>query len=43
VPLEANAEYYVRVTARTTPRNSSFLWPWAVGDQVGFAKFTFVR
>jgi Domain of unknown function (DUF4390) len=43
VPLEANAEYYVRVTARTTPRNTSFLWPWAGSDPVGFAKFTFVR
>jgi hypothetical protein len=43
VPLEANAEYYVRVSAHTTPRNASFLWPWAGDDAVGFAKFTFVR
>jgi protein-disulfide isomerase-like protein with CxxC motif len=41
--LEPNAEYYVRVRARTRPRNSSFLWPW--GDRAaasGIAKFTFI-
>ncbi len=43
VALEPNAEYYVRVSARTTPRNATFLWPWAAADAVGFAKFTFVR
>jgi hypothetical protein len=43
VPLEPNAEYYVRVRAHTTPRNATFLWPWAADDAVGFAKFTFVR
>jgi len=41
--LEANAEYYVRVRANATPRNSSFLWPWAADDAVGFARFTFVK
>lgn len=41
--LEPNAEYYVRVSAHTSPRNASFLWPWAAADAVGFAKFTFIR
>jgi len=43
VPLEPNAEYYVRVNANASPRNASFLWPWAGDDAVGFAKFTFVK
>jgi uncharacterized protein DUF4390 len=43
VALEANAEYYVRVRLNASPRNSSFLWPWAADDAVGFARFTFVR
>jgi Domain of unknown function (DUF4390) len=43
VVLEPNAEYYVRVSANATPRNASFLWPWAADDAVGLAKFTFVR
>ena len=43
VALEPNAEYYVRVTANATPRNASFIWPWAGADAVGFAKFTFVK
>jgi hypothetical protein len=43
VLLEANGEYYVRVRAHTSPRNASFLWPWAGDDAVGFAKFTFLR
>jgi hypothetical protein len=43
IPLEANGEYYVRVRAHTSPRNASFVWPWAGDDAVGFAKFTFVR
>jgi Domain of unknown function (DUF4390) len=43
VPLEANAEYYVRVSAHTSPRNRSFLLPWTGDDAVGFAKFTFIR
>jgi hypothetical protein len=41
--LEPNAEYYVRVRARTTPRNTSFVWPWQGTDVAGLAKFTFVR
>jgi len=43
VPLETNAEYYVRVSANTSPRNASFIWPWAADDAVGRAKFTFIR
>ncbi|HEY2433568.1 MAG TPA: DUF4390 domain-containing protein [Vicinamibacterales bacterium] len=43
VPLEANAEYYVRVRANASPRNSAFLWPWAADDAIGSAKFTFVK
>jgi hypothetical protein len=41
--LEANVEYYVRVRARTTPRNTSFVWPWRGTDVAGLAKFTFLR
>ena len=41
--LEANGEYYVRVRANATPRNASFIWPWAGDDAVGLAKFTFMR
>lgn len=41
--LEPNADYYVRVRARTTPRNTSFVWPWQGTDVAGLAKFTFVR
>ncbi len=42
-PLEPNAEYYVRVTANASPRNSTFIWPWRGDDAMGFAKFTFIR
>jgi hypothetical protein len=41
--LERNAEYYVRVRARTTPRNASFVWPWQGTDVSGLAKFTVLR
>ena len=43
VPLEPNAEYYVRVRANSSPKNSTFLWPWQADDAVGLAKFTFIR
>jgi hypothetical protein len=43
VTLEPNAEYYVRVRANASPRNASFIWPWAADDFVGLAKFTFVK
>jgi hypothetical protein len=41
--LEPNAEYYVRVRAHSTPRNTTFVWPWQGDDAVGLAKFTFLR
>lgn len=42
--LEPNAEYYLRVTANASPRNSGpFVWPWRADDALGFGKFTFVR
>ena len=41
--LEPNAEYYLRVRARTSPRNASFVWPWQGSDVAGLAKFTFLR
>ena len=41
--LEPNGEYYVRVRAHSTPRNSGFIWPWQGDDVVGLAKFTFIR
>ena len=43
VALEPNAEYSVRVRANASPRNASFIWPWAGDDAVGLAKFTFMR
>jgi len=43
LPLEPNAEYYLRVRAHSTPRNSTFVWPWQADDAVGLAKFTFLR
>ena len=41
--LEPNADYYVRVTANASPRNSTFVWPWQGDHAMGFAKFTFIR
>ena len=41
--LEQNIEYYVRVRARTTPRNAAFVLPWRGTDIAGLAKFTFLR
>jgi hypothetical protein len=41
--LEPNADYYVRVRANASPRNSAFVWPWQGDDAMGFAKFTFIR
>lgn len=43
VALETNAEYYLKVRANASPRNASFIWPWAGDDAVGLAKFTFIR
>ncbi|HYT68578.1 MAG TPA: DUF4390 domain-containing protein [Vicinamibacterales bacterium] len=42
-PLEANAEYYVRVRANASPHSNAFVWPWQGDDAMGFAKFTFVK
>lgn len=42
-PLQANAEYYLRVRAHATPRNAAFLMPWQGDDVVGSVKFTFMR
>ena len=43
VSLESNAEYYVRLSAHTAPRNASFVWPWQGDDVVGLMKFTLIR
>lgn len=40
--LEANAEYYLRVRARTSPRNAWFFWPWGRHNASGRATFTFI-
>lgn len=40
--LRPNAEYYVRVRMRTTPRRTFPLWPWASDDSSGRAAFTFI-
>ncbi|HKE87964.1 MAG TPA: DUF4390 domain-containing protein [Vicinamibacterales bacterium] len=40
--LEANREYYVRVSATARPSNGSILWPFGSGTSAQ-AKFTFVR
>jgi uncharacterized protein DUF4390 len=40
--LEANGEYYIRVRARTQPRNSWFFWPWGRDWVLGRALFTFI-
>jgi hypothetical protein len=39
--LEANVEYYVRVRARTRPRDAWFFWPWDRGAAAS-ASFTFI-
>jgi hypothetical protein len=42
--LEANAEYYVRVRARTRPRvNWLLFWPWEPGAPTGEAHFTLIQ
>jgi len=40
--LEANGEYYVRIRARSRPRNSWSFWPWDRTVVLGHAKFTFI-
>jgi hypothetical protein len=42
--LESNAEYYVRVGARTRPRVNRFLfWPWEQDAATGYHRFTYVQ
>jgi len=42
--LEENAEYYVRVRARTRPRvNWLLFWPWEHGAPTGEARFTLIQ
>jgi hypothetical protein len=42
--LEPNAEYYVKVGARTRPRVNRFLfWPWEQDAATGYHRFTFVQ
>jgi hypothetical protein len=41
--LEPNAEYYIQVRARSTPRtNWFFFWPFDRGTATGHARFTFI-
>lgn len=40
--LQANREYYVRVSASARPSQGSMLWPFGSGTS-GQAKFTFIR
>ena len=42
MPLEANSEYYLRVSARTRPRGNWFVWPWSRATASGSAAFTFI-
>ncbi len=42
--LEANADYYVQVRMRASPRRTFSLWPFfGADDSVGRADFTFLR
>ncbi len=43
LPLEANADYYVRVRLHASPKGTFFLWPWGRDDGSGRADFTFIR
>lgn len=40
--LEPNAEYYVRVRARTSPKSQWSLVPWERASLLGSARFTFI-
>jgi hypothetical protein len=42
-PLEANAEYYVRVRVQRSPRSTILFWLWGRDDGSGRADFTFIR
>jgi len=41
--LQPNAEYYVSVRMRASPRRTFPLWPWTPDDSSGRAAFTFIR
>lgn len=41
--LQPNAEYYVQVRMRASPRRTFPLWPWNSDDSSGRATFTFIR
>lgn len=41
--LQPNAEYYIRVRMRASPRRTFPLWPWASDDGSGRAAFTYIR
>ncbi len=41
-PLEANADYYLRVRLRTKPRDGLFFFPWDRVAASAMAKFTFL-
>jgi hypothetical protein len=41
--LEPNAEYYIHVRLRSTPRRTFSLWPWGTEDAAGRATFTNIR
>ena len=43
VPLEPNADYYVRVRLHASPKRTFSLWPWGRADGSGRADFTFIR
>ena len=42
-PLEPNADYYVEVTLRASPKRTLSLWPWSGEEASGRADFTFIR
>ena len=41
--LEPNAEYYIHVRLRASPRRTFSLWPWSADDGTGRAQFTNIR
>jgi hypothetical protein len=41
--LEPNADYYIRVRMRTSPRRTFPLWPWGSDESSGRAAFTYIR
>jgi hypothetical protein len=41
--LEPNADYYLRVRARVTPRRTFSIWPFGGDDGTGRADFAYIR